>query len=1809
MMASASAQFQPQQQQQPPSNWSQRNAGFVPPTKMGNSPPNREFNTQQQQQQQQAPAPAPAPAEQQPRPTSSGRSSSFFSFGRNKNGTGANGATEHGQQLLPQQPPPQQQQPPPPQPPPPVQPSEDMNQPQPPQPPAPERLSGGPPPQPPPLHPELRSFVSLAFAHVHKIYFSGPLIRKIDKAPDGQKPLQQKDDWTNVWAQLGGTTLSIWDMKEIEEANKQGREVPPSYINVTDAFVQVLGSITMPSAPGVPPKRFTNVLTLNTAGSNLILFSCPDAPALVSWASAFRLAAWEKARLEEIYTAHLLRMTLSDGGAWREPRTTLVKGRMEGWAQVRIAGQTEWKRVWLVLNSAAPASSASSTDGQINPYGPPPPPSQPSTIGSTKSRRISNLFGGGGSASSHEPPPAKSSLAIYQNHKARDKKKHIVILSNVTQVFAVYPERPEMISRSTLIKVEGTFSDDEGAGQMRGREAWVLIMPEIDATTQRMGVMEMLKWIVGLHDSFSLYGRPASYTWDPRDPISMMFAYPFGPLKDHLFLDRELAEGLDPRDDRTSAVRSRLLNVLVERMNGAPGSDPTRQPPPPVLAAGRPGWSPLTPITERSVATRDNTVDGHFDVTSPAAFSATHTDEDFMRGLASMISAGPDGTRTGSPLRQGSQSQPAGTGEPGPAATGPSVQATLQGSTRNGSSSSLPYSGQRDNAPAQNPAAPTTPSQTQAPPSLGPISSTATPPPQQQPKQQQVSTPNGEPLSPNSFIQNAWANAASLSSVSPGSPKSAVNGTSTVTGAPISTSPEQYEKPAVPSPHQALNGLAHETGPDTQELQKPPSLSSLANISPRRAGSPNLPRTSSPLANAPLSPTPKVTSPLAAQPPIQPAGTPGGHPSPNRPQQQPLHHHQQPLPQPQQQPVQRDVRTPTTVHHPEKPLLSPTSPMSVHSYPASAEYQQPDILAPKPSISRHSAVLDNDPKSLQALEEQAHASSMAYRQHLHEDPASRTNQVPAKPAYDNYGGHPSYQQQHERPQYNAPAPSYQQYAQNQHYGAPPHGTGQMDHDQGESSKVNGRPNDVEASPRRQNPMAFMGPSSPAPPASPGRQASSTLSSPSSLSGKQRPESPRSVEHHQGPSAFLKSPTSHASRTSTLGRKPSGARAQPGRKYPVGSAPSVDLHAVHEDKTPPPPPPVEATHHREPDLTSSTSLAPTLEEEEPVKNEMDDDYAYALAAMKLAEAQDHGDHADKGSPSNTRNEPALPPPPPIKEIPRMGSPSQFPSSFAKSKSAAERKAKSQAHQAAQQAAIMKPGHAGGKKGRKSKGAWNESSEEEEEDEDEDDDAGSDEVVSGGRGQMGPSGSGYFNQRMQTPPVASPGVGQYPQDFRRGTPQEGRPLPSPDSQSRNNRLLPSVPGSMGHPSRAVSGNYGPSQDSHEGHGRKPSGYGDYLTEGRARGQQEEPPSGRSRSRDPPPQLKKDIWSTALDPAHHGQALPQPGNRGTFVQLEPESETMTKAFTPVGLIHAGLQNQHDRSAKRQEEIARETGASLINVDSKPHDPQLGLLGAVTAHERERKREGGVGATLTRKLAEERLAEERQRKIDELQRNHLQQMSGGDGGSMYDMYGGGGMGGQFGNPMMTPGGGQFGYNPMMNPMMMNPMMMNPMMMGNPMMMMGGMGGSPNPQQMQMMAAQAAAMEAYQRAMMSFSQAGSVAPSEAGDPPSAGGSRIGTTSPMPGMMNPMMMGMMGMGGMGGMGAMGGMGMMGTPSGSPGYMQGSPGMFPQTVPYGMGQSELNHSQSRLSSQNPSVDGHTPERSGSRPTSDSPANGRPAKNIS
>lgn len=135
----------------------------------------------------------------------------------------------------------------------------------------------------------------------------------------------------------------MWSMKETRAAAARGEKVPPTYFNITDSSLELLAPLPPPPhRPTSHPHHF--VFSLNTAGSNRLLFSCPSEQDLARWTTGLRLAAWERARLEEIYTGHLIK----SGG--REPAPPLIRGRLEGWVRVRVMGGTDWKRLWVVLN-------------------------------------------------------------------------------------------------------------------------------------------------------------------------------------------------------------------------------------------------------------------------------------------------------------------------------------------------------------------------------------------------------------------------------------------------------------------------------------------------------------------------------------------------------------------------------------------------------------------------------------------------------------------------------------------------------------------------------------------------------------------------------------------------------------------------------------------------------------------------------------------------------------------------------------------------------------------------------------------------------------------------------------------------------------------------------------------------------------------------------------------------------------------------------------------------------------------------------------------------------------------------------------------------------------------------------------------------------------------------------------------------------------------------------------------------------------------------------------------------------------------
>ena len=120
---------------------------------------------------------------------------------------------------------------------------------------------------------------------------------------------------------------------------------------------------------------------------------------------------------------------------------------------------------------------------------------------------------------------------------------------------------------------------------------------------------------------------------------------------------------------------------------------------------------------------------------------------------------------------------------------------------------------------------------------------------------------------------------------------------------------------------------------------------------------------------------------------------------------------------------------------------------------------------------------------------------------------------------------------------------------------------------------------------------------------------------------------------------------------------------------------------------------------------------------------------------------------------------------------------------------------------------------------------------------------------------------------------------------------------------------------------------------------------------------PQQQQQQQQQPPPATRQTIWNANFS-ADHG--LDPSSKSGKFVDID-EPAHLTKAFAPHGLLQAGMQDKEDRSAKRQEEFAREMGSSLVHVPEKPPPPQTGLLGAVAQHERERQGAGGIGAAIT--------------------------------------------------------------------------------------------------------------------------------------------------------------------------------------------------------------------------------------------------------
>lgn len=341
--------------------------------------------------------------------------------------------------------------------------------------------------------------------------------------------------------------------------------------------------------------------------------------------------------------------------------------------------------------------------------------------------------------------------------------------------------------------------------------------------------------------------------------------------------------------------------------------------------------------------------------------------------------------------------------------------------------------------------------------------------------------------------------------------------------------------------------------------------------------------------------------------------------------------------------------------------------------------------------------------------------------------------------------------------------------------------------------------------------------------------------------------------------------------------------------------------------------------------------------------------------------------------------------------------QFPSSFAQNKRAQERAAAAQLAQQAQHQALHQPGRpAGAASKNKKKKVWQDSDEEEDE-EDEEDESSEDEKPS-----SGPSSR----------PQSQPGVPPSSQSYSSLAPPPSRP---------HSMAIPTQQNGSARPASHSPGNRSPA--------RSPNRQA-YLESGPGSHHQ------------------------ATNSLHHA---PSRENFNASEMPPPSDPNRKPALNPHGLLATGMIEREERSARALENVARDSGGTLVSLPTKPPPPQTGLVGAITSHEREKERTGGVGKALTEQQRERKLAEQRQKQLDELQKRQLEEQQR-QMAAMYQQqmqmaqFGGAGF-----NPMMQGG---------MNPMGMGSMGSmgfagaNPWMMGGgPMSGMGGFGSFPSMQ------------------------------------------------------------------------------------------------------------------------------------------------------
>ncbi|KAF7929373.1 uncharacterized protein EAE98_005291 [Botrytis deweyae] len=335
--------------------------------------------------------------------------------------------------------------------------------------------------------PELQPIFTFLNSHSNKLYQEGYFLKLDDQNIHGKANADRT--WTECFAQLVGTILSLWDAAELDAAGQDG-EVLPKFINLTDASIKMIESLPTRSPTEAP---LQNVLSISTAGKNRYLLHFNSHHSLVQWTAGIRLCMFEHASLQEAYTGALI---AGKGKLLNNIRPIMERSRIQtaDWARVRFGAGTPWRRCWCVIT---------------------PPDEKEVQRLQKQSQKKRSAY------DRSRPPILKGDIKFYDSKRTK-KIRPIATINDAYSAFAIYPQSKPLIDASTLVKVEGSITIHSNPPLTS--EGFVFVMPEVHPAVS--GFEMMLRWLFPVYDTFGLYGRPGRLIAETNDTRSLMFAMP-----------------------------------------------------------------------------------------------------------------------------------------------------------------------------------------------------------------------------------------------------------------------------------------------------------------------------------------------------------------------------------------------------------------------------------------------------------------------------------------------------------------------------------------------------------------------------------------------------------------------------------------------------------------------------------------------------------------------------------------------------------------------------------------------------------------------------------------------------------------------------------------------------------------------------------------------------------------------------------------------------------------------------------------------------------------------------------------------------------------------------------------------------------------------------------------------------------------------------------------------------------------------------------------------------------------------------------